>query len=103
MTTRASDSSFMSWILGISTLITFGLASWSLTRSIDGIEKDAALQEQLRLLQQEVKMMKDDRRAEDKQDATLRKHWKLHTWVRDEIYELRKKNDMPASKWPDFE
>ena len=112
MTTK-SDSSFTTWVMGLFTLGVFGLASWSLVNSLNGMAKDAELQEEMRLkaadihqnielLRQEVKKIVDDKASEAKQDATLRKHWKLHTWTRDEIYELRRKNDMPVNKWPDL-
>ena len=109
-----SDSSFTTWAMGIFTLGVFGLASWSLLNSLNGMSRDAEIQEEMRLkaadihqnielLRQEVKRLADDKASEAKQDASIRKHWKLHTWVRDEIHELRQKNDMPTSKWPDFE
>jgi hypothetical protein len=103
MPTRNNDSQFISWAIGIFTLITFGLASWSLTNNLRGIEEDAVLQQEIRLLQRDIENIKNDVEAERKQDATLRKHWKIHNWTKDEVSELRNKAGLPVNKWPDLE
>ena len=94
---------FITWVLGIFTLITFGLVSLSLTNNLRSIETDAALLQEIRLVQKDISDIRSDNASEEKQDRTLAKHWKLHGWTRDEINELRSKAGLQPDKWPDFE
>ena len=46
--------------------------------------------------------------ADDTDDITritkqLQKHWKLHNWTKDQIAELRHKNQMEPVSWPNLE
>lgn len=46
--------------------------------------------------------------ADDTGDITritqqLQKHWKLHTWVKDQVAELRHKQQLDPVSWPDFD
>jgi hypothetical protein len=58
------------------------------------------LRMEVRLLRQEL----DDHQSADevRLKATLRKHWKLHTWTRDQVTEIREHTKMPISHWPDL-
>lgn len=46
-----------------------------------------------------------EQRAErdNRQDATLSKHWKLHSWARDRLYEERVARGEQIDPWPDLD
>ena len=33
---------------------------------------------------------------------TMQKHWKLHSWAKDQVNTLRTKHDMDIESWPDL-
>ena len=39
---------------------------------------------------------------EQKQDATIRKHWRLHRWTKDELTRLGREHDFELKSWPDL-
>ena len=49
-----------------------------------------------------VKQVVSDTEADVRQDATLAKHWKIVSFHRDKINELRSKADLPLISWPDL-
>ncbi|MFQ5625033.1 MAG: hypothetical protein ACE5FM_00055 [Methyloligellaceae bacterium] len=56
----------------------------------------------LALLQQAVEVIVSDKDADKRQDDTLIKHWKIVSWSKDRINELRAAQGLPLASWPDL-
>jgi len=97
-----SDNNISNYALVALGTIILGITGWSLLRNVQSIQTDAELSAQILLLQQDIKELRENREPETRQDRTIRKHWKLHTWARDQINEIQKNNNMQLSKWPDL-
>lgn len=83
--------------------IALGISSWALNKTIGMVEAMAEFKAELKVLDEKIDRMKDDKAEETKQDTTLSKHWKLHSWTRDEISAIKHKLEMGETKWPEFE
>jgi len=59
-------------------------------------------QNQLTRLNMTVEALATDNQETLRQSNQLVKHWKLHSWERDRITELRNLHDLPLSPWPDL-
>jgi hypothetical protein len=44
-----------------------------------------------------------DEQHDVKQDKTLSSHWRIHSWTRDRITELRTTHGLPVVGWPDLD
>jgi alkylated DNA repair dioxygenase AlkB len=97
-----SDNNIANYALVALGTVILGITGWSLLRNIQSIQTDAELAAQILLLQQDIKELRENKEPETRQDRTIRKHWKLHTWAKDQINEIQKSNNVPLGKWPDF-
>jgi len=93
-------------LAGLLITITLGLASWSLKLSIDMNTQLAVLQESMKLRHESVDddllTLADDTEEMTRVLEAMSKHWKIHSWTKDQINELRVKLDLPLKGWPDF-
>lgn len=94
-------------LLGLVTVMSIALASFALKWVFHANAQMAIMQNTLKL-----KFEKIDESliiiAEDTDDivritSQLSKHWKLHTWAKDQIAELRHKQQMEPVSWPDLD
>lgn len=75
--------------------VTFGMSSWVLITLVD-IESNQAVQ------QHRLAQVEQDKTVDVSQNTQLSKHWKLHSWARDEINTLRAKQGLDIKPWPDL-
>lgn len=94
-------------LLGIVTVISIALASFALQWVFDANAQMAIMQTRLELKFEDI----DDSLitlADDTDDITritkqLSKHWKLHNWTKDQVAELRHKQQMEPVSWPNLD
>ena len=89
-------------IFNIAVAIALAAASWSIKEAIETTQAIADLKGVVNVIHTELQ---EHRAAEQKEvhtQNTLKKHWKLHVWELGEIQELRRKSDLPVTRWPDF-
>lgn len=94
-------------LIGLVAAISIALASFALKWVFDANAQMAIVQTKLELKFEDI----DDSLialADDTDDITritkqLHKHWKLHNWTKDQIAELRHKNQMEPVSWPNLE
>ena len=94
-------------LLGVVTTLAITLAGFALKWVFDANAQMAIMQNTLELKFADI----DDSLitlADDTDDITritkqLSKHWKLHNWAKDQVAELRHKNQMDPVSWPDLE
>lgn len=80
-------------LLGVLGAICFAMASWAVV-TINEVS------EQIRLLDYRVDQLQSDQEKDDKQDASIKRHWVLHGWAKTRINELRHADGMSSSDWP---
>lgn len=71
-----------SWAFGILLSVTVSLGGFVLYESYQVHAELAVLQEQMKV------------------NRTVKKHWKLHAWAKDQINELRIQHDLHMRSWP---
>lgn len=102
------------WLLGILSAIAISISSFTLYWIFDAnatirtlsanIEAFNELDREVNFKELKVKIedFLNDTSKDETQDRQLRKHWKLHNWERAEINDIRYKNNLPPSNWPDL-
>lgn len=83
--------------------VALGISSWAINRTICLTEDIAAIRVELRSLDQKIDNARDNKQEETRQNVTLSKHWKLHSWAHDELSAIKHKLEMGEAKWPDFD
>lgn len=83
-----NNSTITNVIMGVLMALALGLGGWALSTT-------QSLQIQMAVLQQQLK-------DNDTHDKAITKHWKLHTWAREEINDLRIADGLPQARWPDL-
>lgn len=90
------DSKFtfivVSTIIGLMSTVSLGLGGFALKWVFDANAEISVMNEKLSSIQ-------SDKAQDNRQDQT--KHWRLHSWARDQINELRYSNNLPLAPWPD--
>jgi len=89
-------SSILNIVLGVLVAISIAIAGWSLNKTIE-------MGEEQRLMQYQIQMLSNNKDADEKQDRQIRKHWKLHSWAKDQINKLGRHHDIPIQPWPDLD
>lgn len=80
-----------SWIVGLAaTLAAMAIAG--------GIKLYADIQ----VLTDDVNELIFDEEDDDRQDAAIKKFWRINNWSKDRINELRQQHDLPLVSWPDL-
>lgn len=85
------NSSIVKSVLGLLSVAVIALFGWVWSA-----------QQQLTRLNMTVEALASDNQETLRQAGQLVKHWKLHSWERDRITELRNFHDLPLSPWPDL-
>ena len=83
-------------VFGLLMAAVLGLLAWQLRTTVD-------MATQVELLQYQIEQLQCANEDDQKQNANLSRHWKLHGWARDEINDLRHKAGLDSSRWPDFD
>ncbi len=100
-----SNNTYLKFFLGLLSTAVIGLFIWiwaaqstltTLSLEFNNLRKEIVV------MSKEAKEMREDTDTDIKQNDSITKHWKLHSWTRHQINELERKNDMPLSAWPDF-
>jgi len=84
------------WAFGVLVSIALGVSMWSLKWTFTA-------NTQLALLQQSVNRIADDTETDRKQNETLTKFWKILSWDKDRITELRNTHGLALMPWPDLD
>ena len=92
---NGEKSVMVKWLLGIFASAILALSSFTLFWQFNANAQIEVLKIQL----DEVKKKKD---ADVKQDHQIQKFWKLHSWEKTRIDELRIRQKLPLSEWPDL-
>lgn len=58
---------------------------------------------EFKVLQSQVLELIDDTETDQRQNETLKRHWQLLSWTRDEINQNRSKSGKPLVHWPSSE
>lgn len=94
-------------LLGIVTTLSIALASFALKWVFDANAQMAIIQKTIELKFADVEdsliTLADDTDDITRITKQLSKHWKLHNWSKDQIAELRHKQEMPPVSWPNLE
>ncbi len=101
-----SNEKIIQVLLSLVTVISIALASFALKWVFDANARMGIMQNTLQLKFEDI----DDfliALADDTDDITritkqLSKHWKLHSWTKDQVAELRHKQQMEPVSWPDL-
>lgn len=93
ITRRRNRDKLIDSAIGVAGVCILALIGW-------GAKVVSDLQAKVGVL--ENRLADRDRDEEQRITVTLRKHWKLHTWARDELTDVEKKLDMPISHWPEL-
>ncbi len=83
---------FQAWLIGI-------VAAVAAT-SVAGL---VVMYGEFKVMQGDVNELIFDEEDDDRQDVTLRKHWKIHRWTADRINELRVEQGKPLASWPELD
>ena len=95
MPNGTDQSGITKWLLGIITAIVLSISGFTLVWLVEA-------NAELRVLKKSVIDLAADKELDKTQNETLTKHWKLHSWSRDEINDLRHKSGLDRSRWPDL-
>jgi len=91
-------------LLGLLTAISIALATFALKWVFNANAQIAIMQKTMELkfedLDDSIITLADDTDDITRITKQLSKHWKLHNWSKDQIAELRHKNQMPPVSWP---
>ena len=89
-----NNGRILTWALDFASIIAMGLAClvWLFNANAD-----------LKILQTQVALIVSDKETDIKQTATLQKHWKLRSWARDRVTELRQQHSLSLEPWPDLD
>lgn len=80
-------------LLGILCTIALTLSGWALNTTVNCVTE-------IKVLHEKVDQIAKNKDQDNAQDITLKRHWQLLGWSRDEINTLRQKNKMCVSRWP---
>lgn len=84
----------ISTIIGLMSTVSLSLGGFALKWVFDANAEISVMNEKLSSIQ-------SDKAQDNRQDQTITKHWRLHSWARDQINELRQHNNLPLAPWPD--
>ena len=94
-------------LLGLVTAISIALASFALKWVFDANAQIAIMQNTLELkfteFEETHEGLADDTDEMIRLTRQISKHWKLHTWTKDQIAELRYKSQLEPVSWPNLE
>jgi hypothetical protein len=88
----------------VSLLVTIcvALSAFSLKWSFDANADMKVMAVEMQNMAKTMEKLSEKSELDKKQDAAISKHWRLHSWTRDEINKIHFKNgDLPSS-WPDL-
>lgn len=89
-------------LFGVLAAICIGLSGFALKFNFDANADMKAMRVEMNHMSEAIDKLSQTSDLHKKQDTTLSKHWKLHSWSREEINRLRfKAGDEPAS-WPNL-
>ena len=80
-------------VLGLAATAALAVAGWAL-------QTVHTLEIRISVLTEELNTIKADTSDSEEFKQSIRKHWKLHSWARDEINNLKYKNGLPITGWP---
>ncbi len=92
----------LTWALGLITAIALTLSSFSMAWVFNANADIKLLSLSVENLTTLVQSVVTDNEADVKQDETLRKFWKLHTWEKSRVTELRHLHGLDLAEWPDL-
>jgi len=94
-------------LLGLVAAIAIALASFSLKWVFDANAQLAIMQTRIELkfknIDKTLLLLADDSDETVRVTRQLQKHWKLHTWAKDQIAEIRYKLQMKPVSWPNLD
>lgn len=94
-------------LLAIVTTISIALAGFALKWVFDANAQIAIMQNTLELkfteFEETHEGLADDTDEMVRLTKQISKHWKLHSWTKDQIAELRHKTQMEPVSWPDLD
>ncbi len=94
-------------LLGVLTTISVALAAFALKWVFDANAQMKVVQKTMELrfadFEKTHEGLADDTDEMTRLTRQLSKHWKLHTWAKDQVAELRHKNQMKPVSWPNLE
>lgn len=70
--------------------------------AVTGIAGLVVLYAKLEVMDNRVRAIETDKDADERQDQTIVKFWKLHSWPKTQIDKIRDKLDMDIESWPDL-
>lgn len=95
----AKETTIEQWATRVTLLAALGLGGTSLglQEKYTGPTPDEIVAHENRLatIENDLKNLVANR-------ETMSKHWKLHSWAKDQINELRFKQDLGVANWPEF-
>ena len=83
-------------LFGTMITIALGLASFALKWQFDA-------NADIRVMKTQLFRVESDTSTDSEQNRQMRIFWKLHSWERDQIQEIRVNSGMPLSSWPNFD
>lgn len=89
------DNPWLSFAVAVAMLLGGSSGALSVVGARDATASATALEARLTTIEMTLTQIASDK-------ETMGKHWRLHSWAKDEINALRAKHDLDASRWPDL-
>jgi hypothetical protein len=87
-------------LIGFVLAACLGLSAFSLKFAFDANAEIKSMQATNRLQFEQIQRSLDSMSNEDQ---SITKMWKLHSWAKDQINDLRYKNELNPVSWPDLD
>lgn len=103
------------WLVGVMVTVAISLSSFTLywifqanarlEKLADDINDFNELDDKVNFqeLKTNIEHFLNDTSKDESQNRQLQKHWKLHSWERDQINALRHSTSLPPATWPDLD
>ena len=89
----------VNWVLTTGALT---IGGWAISAHNENVRELSELRRELAVMKTAFEDHQKQTSQDEHRDRSLQKHWRLHCWERDEIEEIRRKVDLPPTKWPDL-
>jgi len=91
----SNGKSQFGWALGVLGAIVLGLGGFVLQQAF-------GVHARLAVMEAALEQIVSDTEADARRDETLSKHWRLHSWAKDRVTELRNMHNQPLVEWPEL-
>jgi len=99
---RDSNFDAVNALFGVLVMICIALSGFSLKWTFDANAELKVIRVEMRAIHDTLEKLSQNSEADKKQDSQLSKHWRLHTWAREEINRISVRDGSGIVSWPDL-